>query len=89
MNSTANFVFDDDFSLELEHYCKELEFLAQTLQLAIDLSGNFEKKLQQQQELHNKEDQSQISLSAFSKASHRLRSMALVSGYLLSQKGKL
>ena len=30
-----------------------------------------------------------ISMSAFSKASHRLRSMSLVSGYLLAQKGQL
>ena len=27
VNSTQNFVFDDDFSVELEHYCAELEFL--------------------------------------------------------------
>jgi hypothetical protein len=27
VNTTPNYVFDDDFSSELEHYCKELEFL--------------------------------------------------------------
>jgi|LauGreDrversion4_2_1035121.scaffolds.fasta_scaffold219174_1 hypothetical protein len=30
-----------------------------------------------------------MSMSAFIRASHRLRSMSLVSGYLLSQKGSL
>jgi hypothetical protein len=27
VNSTTNFVFDEDFSVDLEHYCAELEFL--------------------------------------------------------------
>lgn len=31
VNLTPNFVFDEDFSIELEHYCNELEFLVQAL----------------------------------------------------------
>ena len=27
VNATPNFIFDEDFSVELEHYCSELEFL--------------------------------------------------------------
>ena len=27
VNVTPNYVFDEDFSAELEHYCRELEFL--------------------------------------------------------------
>lgn len=38
VNSTPNFVFDEDFSVELEHYCKELDFLVQSLQLTIDIN---------------------------------------------------
>ena len=41
VNSTVNFVFDDDFSVELEHYCAELEFLVQSLQLSIDINRQF------------------------------------------------
>jgi hypothetical protein len=35
------------------------------------------------------EDHSQFSMSAFLRASHRIRSMSLVSGYILTQKGCL
>lgn len=41
VNMTPNFVFDEDFSLELEHYCHELEFLVQSLQLTIDINRDF------------------------------------------------
>ena len=34
-------MFDESFSLELEHYGKELDFLVQTLQLTIDINRNF------------------------------------------------
>lgn len=79
VNTTPNFVFDEEFSVELEHYCKELEFLVQTLQLAIDINRGFTQDKREQEE--------GMSMSAFLRASHRLRSMSLVSGYLLSQKG--
>ena len=82
VNTTANFVFDEEFSVELEHYCKELEFLVQTLQLTIDINRDFLHS-------HDVNKREPISMSAFMRASHRLRSMSLISGYLLSQKGTL
>eukprot|EP00347_Sterkiella_histriomuscorum_P023739 403333553 len=42
VNTTPNYVFDEDFSAELDHYCRELEFLIQTLQLSINLNNQFE-----------------------------------------------
>ncbi|CDW86711.1 UNKNOWN [Stylonychia lemnae] len=93
VNNTPNFVFDEDFSSELEHYCQELEFLIQTLQVSINLNSEFEKNLSpqmQQEQLFkpNLPEKHSLSVTAFSKASHRLRSMSLVTGYLLAQKGQ-
>ena len=85
VNSTQNFVFDESFSEELEHYCTELEFLVQSLQLTIDINRNF----QSQVKTIASDEQAPFSMSAFLRASHRIRSMSLVSGYLLTQKGTL
>lgn len=41
VNSNPKFVFDEDFSVELEHYCTELEFLTNSLQLSIDINHQF------------------------------------------------
>ena len=49
--------------------------------MAANINKDFEEEKHDQSSL--------ISMSAFSKASHRLRSMSLVSGYLLAQKGSL
>lgn len=52
----------------------------QTLQLAIDINRGFVQD-------KSRGEEGGMSMSAFLRASHRLRSMSLVSGYLLSQKG--
>lgn len=85
VNTTPNFVFDEEFSVELEHYCKELEFLVQALQLAININREFSASLEAKGGLQA----DQVSMSAFIRASHRMRSMSLVSGYVLTQKGSL
>lgn len=72
-------MFDEAFTLELEFFKSELDFLVKSLELGFQLSkeerGHMGKK--------------SISMTAFLKSSHRLRSMSLISGYTLSHKGKL
>ena len=79
VNRTANYVFDEAFSLELEFYKSELDFLLNSLELGFQLS--------KEERAHMGKEA--ISMTAFLKSSHRLRSMSLISGYTLSHKGKL
>lgn len=102
---TPQFKFDKNFSTTLQYYCDELQAVIQNIQFVLSVRQNQMTAMQANrlnladrpsalEEIQSYQQKSVpppngFSLSAFLKASHRLRSMCLVSGYLVQKYGRL